>query len=68
MLETDPVQSSIVLRTCSKLLFNEPENYLNELDKLWVDELVCIDPWKSFMSSCLSEWKETVTWTGLVLL
>ena len=68
MLETGPIETPLVLKTCNKFLFNQPENYVQVLDRLWVDELVCIDPWKAFMSSCLSEWKEAVTWTSIVLL
>ena len=68
MLETDAIKSPLILRACIGLLFNEPERYLTELDTLWVDELVCIDPWKAFVSSCLSDWKESVSWSFAVLL
>ena len=68
MLETDAIKSPLILRACIRLLFNEPERYLTELDTLWVDELVCIDPWKAFVSSCLSDWRESVSWSLAVLL
>ena len=68
MLEVDAIKSPLFIRACIRLLFNEPERYLAELDTLWVDELVCIDPWKAFMSACLSDWRESVTWSLAVLL
>lgn len=41
----------------SRLSFGGSENYLARLDDLFVDDLVYIDQWRTFVSTCLEDWR-----------
>jgi hypothetical protein len=45
-----------------------PNAYFSGFEKLYVDELVYEDQWKSFMSECLADWKLTLSWAFPLLI
>jgi hypothetical protein len=45
-----------------------PNSYFSKFEKLYVDELVYEDQWKSFMSECLADWKLSLSWAFPLLI
>lgn len=54
--------------TTSRLLFCAPEAFRGKFENLWIDDIVHVDNWRGFMSTCLPEWKDTVSWVSPIKL
>ena len=46
------------------LLF-APEVFLVEMEKFWTDEVIIRRSWKSFMTTLLSEWNDSILWVRI---
>lgn len=44
------------------------DNYYRRLGKLYVDEIVYLDQWKTFAAHCAKDWKVAITWSGPSLI
>ena len=44
----------------SPALFSAPEGYLQELEKVWVDEVIIEVTWRNFISGLLKEWEQLI--------
>ena len=44
------------------MLFLAPEVHLQEMEKLWTDEIIIEKVWKRFMTKLLEEWEELILW------
>jgi hypothetical protein len=42
------------------MLFLAPEIHLQEIEKLWTDEIIIDAAWKSFVPKLLEEWQELI--------
>jgi hypothetical protein len=56
-----------ITASISRVLCNVPNAYFSKFEKLYVDELVYEDQWKSFMSGCLEDWKLSLSWVSQLL-
>ena len=52
------IQRSALVSLLSPLLFYAPDVYLRTLQKIWVDHLVHIASWITFMDKLNSEWQD----------
>jgi len=52
----------------TRALCGVPNAYFSRFDKLYVDELVYEDQWKSFMSETLDDWKLSLSWALPLLI
>jgi hypothetical protein len=53
-----------VFRLLSLTLFFTPDVHLRELKKVWADELIIEETWRSFMQKLVSEWVEFVLYVS----
>jgi len=44
------------------VLFLAPEVHLQDIRKLWTDEIIIETVWKSFMTKLVGEWEELILW------
>ncbi|KAI0261589.1 hypothetical protein BC834DRAFT_459356 [Gloeopeniophorella convolvens] len=58
-------ERSLLITMLSPLLFLAPEVHLQEMEKLWTDEVIIETVWKSFMNKLLGEWEELILWVRL---
>jgi len=56
-----------VFRLLSLTLFFTPDVHLRELKKVWADELIIEETWRSFMQKLVSEWVEFVLYSTVML-
>ncbi|CAL1699558.1 unnamed protein product [Somion occarium] len=56
-----------LIRILAPLLFNAPMVHLRALEKIWVDQCMCHQPWAVFIEKLKSEWEEFILY-GTVLL
>ena len=49
---------SLIFTLLSPLLFLAPDNYLQDMEILWIDGYVILTDWESFMNDLLQEWKD----------
>ncbi|KAJ7270261.1 hypothetical protein C8J57DRAFT_1321533 [Mycena rebaudengoi] len=64
-----PNQHHWVSTIAAWLSFSISDTYLARLNNLFVDHIIYIDVWKSFMADCLYEWRHTTyrAFSGLIL-
>jgi len=58
-------ERSLLITLLSPLLFLAPEIHLQEMEKLWTDEVIIETVWKSFMSRLLAEWEGVILWVRI---
>lgn len=51
---------SLLIMLLSPALFSAPEGYLQELEKVWVDEVIIEVTWRNFISGLLKEWEQLI--------
>ena len=51
---------SFFITLLSPLLFLAPEIHLQEIEKLWTDEIIIDAAWKAFVPKLLEEWQELI--------
>ena len=51
----------MLITLLSPLLFLGPEVYLQEMEKLWTDEVIIEGEWRRFIDSVLNEWNDMIT-------
>ncbi|KAI8976716.1 hypothetical protein BD414DRAFT_517194 [Trametes punicea] len=49
------------------LLFNAPEVHLRGLEKIWIDNIIAIQPWSGFIGKLQNEWQEFVLYATVLL-
>ena len=55
---------TMVFRLLSLVLFFTPDVHLRELKKVWTDEVIIEEIWRSFMQKLVSEWAELVLYVS----
>ncbi|PCH35236.1 hypothetical protein WOLCODRAFT_139818 [Wolfiporia cocos MD-104 SS10] len=63
ILDIAEVKRRLPYALLSRMLFNIPNLHLQNLDALYIDQLVYIEQWRKFIRSCRSEWKLYGSWT-----
>lgn len=53
-----------VFRLLSLILFFTPDVHLRELKRVWADELIIEETWRSFVQKLVSEWGEFVLYVS----
>jgi hypothetical protein len=56
---------SLLLKLVSPFMFFMPLVYMNELDKLYVDDTVHYYFWRQFISALMRDWENSITPVGL---
>ena len=51
---------SFFITLLSPALFLAPEIHLQEIEKLWTDEIIIDAAWKAFVPKLLEEWQELI--------
>ncbi|KAF9008155.1 hypothetical protein BDZ89DRAFT_1025309 [Hymenopellis radicata] len=60
--------SRLTARVVSVLSLGMARRYSEELDVLYIDQTVYAHAWRTFISTCLQEWKESFIYTSLSFL
>ncbi|KAI0301654.1 hypothetical protein B0F90DRAFT_1936389 [Multifurca ochricompacta] len=60
-------ERSLLITLLSPVLFLAPEVHLQEVEKLWTDEIIIETVWKSFMTKLLGEWEDVILWSTVML-
>src|SRR6266852_2260493 len=55
---------TIIFRLLSLILFFTPDVHLRELKRVWTDELIIEEKWRSFIQKLVSEWVEFVLYVS----
>src|ERR1700761_4208542 len=53
-------ERSFFITLLSLLLFLAPEVHLEEIEKLWTDQIIIDAAWKDFVPRLLEEWQELI--------
>ena len=67
ILESPPKKRSIILTALSKVLFDEPVEHREQLENLWVDELVYSAAWRKHVSARAGDLLQKMTWVSVTL-
>jgi hypothetical protein len=67
ILESPARKRSIILTAISKLLFDLPIGHRERLEKLWVDQLVYVAPWRKHVSERVGDLLQKMTWVSEAL-
>lgn len=51
---------SALITLLSPLLFLGPEGHLRDMERLWTDEVIIENVWKTFMAKLLGEWEGVI--------
>ena len=57
-----------VFRLLSLILFFTPDVHLRELIRVWTDEIIIEETWRSFVQKLVSEWVEFVLYVSCTFL
>ncbi|KAH8987810.1 hypothetical protein EDB92DRAFT_2014060 [Lactarius akahatsu] len=60
-------ERSLLITLLSPVLFLAPEVHLQDIKKLWTDEIIIETVWKSFMTKLVGEWEELILWSTVML-
>ncbi|KAH9035810.1 hypothetical protein EDB84DRAFT_1675936, partial [Lactarius hengduanensis] len=60
-------ERSIFIMLLSPVLFLAPEVHLQEIEKLWTDEIIIDTAWKDFIPKLLEEWQELMLLSTVML-
>lgn len=55
-----PPRRTPLIRILGPLFWNAPLVHLRGLEKIWIDGIIAIIPWSSFISRLQDEWREFV--------
>jgi hypothetical protein len=55
-------ERTLLITLLSPLLFFAPEVQLQDVDRLWTDEIIIETAWKTFMTELLGEWEYVIIW------
>ncbi|KAH9031675.1 hypothetical protein EDB85DRAFT_1328466 [Lactarius pseudohatsudake] len=58
---------SLLITLISPMLFLAPEVHLQDIKKLWTDEIIIETVWKNFMTRLVGEWEELILWSTVML-
>jgi len=64
ILKSRPRKWSIILTAISKLLFDLPIEHRENLENLWVDELVYSAAWRKHVTERLGDLLQKMTWVS----
>ena len=67
ILESPPKKRSIILTAIFKLLLDQPIEYREHLEKLWVDQLVYSAAWRKHVSQRVGDLLQKMTWVSETL-
>jgi len=59
---------SLLFRLISRVLFNQPRKYLDELNLLWVDNIVYAEHWQVFNVAKIEEWYGVCSMASMLLI
>lgn len=51
---------TLLVTILAPVLFNAPYVHLQMLEKIWIDETLCILPWEQYIEKLKGEWHEFV--------
>ncbi|KAI9458695.1 hypothetical protein BJY52DRAFT_1223443 [Lactarius psammicola] len=60
-------ERSLLIKLLSPVLFLAPEVHLQDIKRLWTDEIIIETVWKSFMTKLVGEWEELILWSTVML-
>ncbi|KAI9509033.1 hypothetical protein F5148DRAFT_814395 [Russula earlei] len=60
-------ERTILITLLSPLLFLAPEVHLQEVEKMWTDDVIIETVWKNFMTKLLGEWEDVILWSTVML-
>ncbi|KAI9438687.1 hypothetical protein H4582DRAFT_190615 [Lactarius indigo] len=60
-------ERTVFIMLLSPVLFLAPEVHLQEIEKLWTDEVIIDTAWKSFVPKLLEEWQELILLSTVML-
>ncbi|KAH8982875.1 hypothetical protein EDB92DRAFT_2040114, partial [Lactarius akahatsu] len=60
-------ERTIFIMLLSPVLFLAPEVHLQEIEKLWTDDVIIDTAWKSFVPKLLEEWQELILLSTVML-
>ncbi|KAH9061121.1 hypothetical protein EDB87DRAFT_484421 [Lactarius vividus] len=60
-------ERSLLITLLSPVLFLAPEVHLQDIKRLWTDEIIIETVWKSFMTKLVGEWEELILWSTVML-
>ncbi|OCB84006.1 hypothetical protein A7U60_g8677 [Sanghuangporus baumii] len=64
VVNSPPDNLPFLLRVFSRIaLLDTPRRYAAELENLWIDNIVYAEPWKTFVTRSVDEWREMALWT-----
>ena len=58
-------ERSLLITLMSPLLFWAPEEHLQEMEKLWTDEVIIESRWKKFATEMVAEWHDVILWVRI---
>jgi hypothetical protein len=58
-------ERSLLITILSPLLFLAPEVHLQEMEKLWTDEVIIETAWKNVMTKLVQEWEGVILWVRI---
>jgi len=67
-LPTSEKSESKVIRVLSTVLLHQPQRELNELQDLWVDNIVYTEHWRAFIGAQIQEWKSISVLAAILLI
>ncbi|OSD01482.1 hypothetical protein PYCCODRAFT_1445733 [Trametes coccinea BRFM310] len=56
-----------LIKLLAPLFFNAPEVHLRGLEKIWIDNIIAIQPWSGFIGKLQNEWQEFVLYATVLL-
>ncbi|KAJ3491300.1 hypothetical protein NLI96_g800 [Meripilus lineatus] len=65
--DQNPKRRSSLVTILAPSLFNAPFVHLRMLEKIWIDETMCIQPWEQFIEKLKEEWQEFVLFATVLL-
>ncbi|GBE84018.1 hypothetical protein SCP_0510780 [Sparassis crispa] len=68
ILDTPPTRRGWLFALCSRILFSIPAAYAEQLDLLYLDNLVYVSQWRDAMAAYRAEWKLFVSWALALMM
>lgn len=62
MCPASTVEHKWLLTVANVLLWGIPQHYISLLEDLYMNEQVYVDQWTHFMSLCLADWTNSLSW------
>lgn len=61
-----PKPRSFLIKTLAPALYNAPYVHLQALEKTWIDETMCLQPWEQLIEKLRGEWQEFVLYVCVI--